>query len=675
MLRTKRRRWVRGGWGAALAVPVLLAGCAAAPQVESTPAPPAEALPRRAILLSIDALSEARVQGSLGAEFVPGLRAMFEQGACVAHSVPAFPSLTAPGHAALWTGAYGDVSGIRGNSQPRLPREAHTLLDQGSGYSAEWSRAEPLWIALARQGRRVVGHHVTQAPRPPGHPLWPGDDPAARAALRAADAAALQLPGAAVVNGYDRLVAQHRVLTADSIRPRPAQGWSNLERLGGGVPPLEIVWASGADSLFALFHGADTYDRVLVAPARDAARGVLARAMPAEREGARGRPLARHFAEPLELPMEDGRTYLRARLFELAPDASRYLLYVPAMYVVLANGPEVQASYDRAVRGWLGNSALRNYERGAFGPLLWEGGDGSAEARYLETLELVTRQFMRGAEWGWREQRAELLMDYFPVADEIDHSLYGYLARGWPGWDAEVERRVQHVRQRVWEQVDLRYEHLRELVRGEPGAVLFVSGDHGMRQSWRQFRPNVALQQAGLQALDAEGRIDLARTRALSANGYWISVNRAAWKDGIVPPAEEAAVIAAAERALRAARDEAGRPIVTEVYRPETHPGLGLGSPVGGDLYWGTAPGIRSTWAPRGALISDAPIDAGHGFPSVDADMWTSFCAVGGPVQPRRTAATRSIDVAPTVADFLGAQPPRDAVGRSVWPALGGGAP
>jgi hypothetical protein len=673
MQRTDGRRGVRGGWGAALAVPMLLASCAPAPRVESTPAIDAAAAPRRAILFSIDALSEPRVRESLGAEFVPGLRAMFEQGACVAHSVPAFPSLTAPGHAALWTGAFGDVSGIRGNSQPRVPREAHTLLDQGSGYSAEWLRAEPLWIALARQGRRVVGHHVTQAPQPPGHPLWPGEDTGTRGAQRAADAAALSRPGVAVLNGYDRLVAPHRVLTADSIRPRPAQGWRNLERLGGGVAPLEIAWASGADSLFALFHGASAYDRVLVAPVRDASRGVLARAMPAEREPVRGRPLARHFGEPLELPMEDGRTYLRARLFELAPDGSRYLLYVPAMYVVLANGPDVQASYDRAVRGWLGNSALRNFERGAFGPLLREGGDGGAEARYLETLELVTRQFMRGAEWGWREQRAELLMDYFPVADEVDHALYGYLARDWPGWDAEVERRVQHVRQRVWEQVDLRYEHLRALVREAPGAVLFVSGDHGMRASWRQFRPNVALQQAGLQALDAEGRIDLSRTRALSANGYWISVNRAAWSGGIVPPAEEAAVIAAAERALRAARDEAGRPIVTEVYRPDTHPGLGLGSPVGGDLYWGTAPGIRSTGAPRGALVSDAPIDAGHGFPSVDPDMWTSFCAIGGPLQPRRTAATRSIDVAPTVADWLGAGPPRNAVGRSVWAEMMGG--
>ena len=60
---------------------------------------------------------------------------------------PGFPSVTSPGLASLWTGAYGDVSGISANSQPMLPRDRHTLLEGTSGYLVTGLRAEPLWIS------------------------------------------------------------------------------------------------------------------------------------------------------------------------------------------------------------------------------------------------------------------------------------------------------------------------------------------------------------------------------------------------------------------------------------------------------------------------------------------------------------------------------------------------
>ncbi len=647
---------------------------ACAPAVGTPPAavllPPAE---RRAILISIDALNEERVRTTLPPAAVPNLLALFDQGACAEHAVPSFPSLTAPAHSALWTGVYGDVSGVMGNNQPRLPRDRHTLLELVSGYSAEVLRAEPIWITAGRAGRTVVGHHVTQAPHSPAYPPVTSEREAELEARRAESRRVLDLPGVQVLNGYNVRLSPHRVLDARSAPLRAASGWMNLERLGlGGAPPRELAFSVGQDSIFGLFYGEQEYSRLLLSPARDAARGVIVLPAPVERERARERALARHFSEPLELRTAQGRAHLVARLFMLAPDGSDFLLYLPEVQVVEGNRPEVAEAYHRVVRGWMGNSALRLYSEGGFGPLLWEGGDGTAEARYLETAEYLARQFMRGAEWAWNEVGADLLLDYFPLGDSVDHEFFGFLDPEWPEYSESIAQQVQAVRARAWDLVDLRLAHLRRLVAQTPGAALFVSGDHGMRATWELFRPNVALQQAGLLALTPEGEIDLALTRALSPNGYWINVNRTAWRGGIVPPAQEAEVLAAAEQALLAVRDGAGRQVVTRTYRPVAHPELGIGGPAGGDLYFGTAPGIRWTWSPRGPVVEPTNPIGMHGFPSTDPDMWTAFCAEGVGFSPRRTGAVRTIDAAPTLAEWLGIPAPADARGRSVLGELQG---
>ena len=85
----------------------------------------------RAIVISFDALNERRVIGSIAPERIPALRALFDSGTCAVSARPAFPSVTAAGHASLWTGAYGNVSGIAANT--------HLLLR--GGY--EWRRDAP----------------------------------------------------------------------------------------------------------------------------------------------------------------------------------------------------------------------------------------------------------------------------------------------------------------------------------------------------------------------------------------------------------------------------------------------------------------------------------------------------------------------------------------------------
>jgi hypothetical protein len=622
---------------------------------------------RSAILLSIDALSERRLRESLPAEAIPTLLSLFDRGACAASSIPAFPSATAAGHAALWTGAYGDVNGIAGNLQPQLPRAEHTLLQLGSGFLAGPLRAEPIWITARRAGLSVASHHGTQAPQPPGYLTGDGLD--VEGARRRAEAERiLRSPGIFVANGYNRLHAPARVITEASAPPRPARGWEGMEALRSGVPPLELAWSVGADSAFALLYGRDRYSEVLLAPARRLDLAVAVEVAPVDTTPVAGRPLARHFSEPIRIADHEGVLLLRLRAFHLAPDAGTFHFFQPSIHVVEANDDERLEAYLLAIGGWSGNAAIDLLRQGAFGMALADGGDGSAEHYYLEAAEYLTRQYMRGVEWLVENEAPRLLIDYFPLGDELDHELYGLIDPRSPRHAPESAARAQAVRVRGWRLVDMRLAHLQGLVVATPGAALFVAGDHGMRATWRVFRPNLALRDAGLLALDGAGAIDLSRTLALSPNGSWVAVNREAWKEGIVPPAEEAEVIRRAERALLAARDAAGKPVVTRIWRPAE--GLGMGGPAAGDLYFSVAEGFHFTASVRGEVTGSARPEGKHGYPSPEPDMHTAFCAVGPAVLPGRIGVVQLIDVAPTVAEWLRIPPPPDARGRSVLAEL-----
>ena len=643
---------------------VVLAACTATAPLATAP----EAREgRRAILLAIDSFNEQRVRETLDSSAVPAISALFRDAACAASARPAFPSVTSPGLASLWTGAYGDVSGISANWQPMLPRDRHTLLETTSGYLVPGLRAEPFWITAGAEGVSVTGHHVTQAPQPPEYRAVEGERTPELEAARQRAIGALARPAVRVVNGYNHSPIRDTLITEKVARPVAARGWAGTGRLATKLPLLEVAWASGPDSLFGLLLGEQDYSRMIVATSRDASLGVTVTAAPPSHTPPDASRLAANFSRALELPRGNAPpVFTRFRLFTLASDGSSFVLFQPAIHEVDMNRADVRASYTEAVRGWVGNGAGALYERGAFGPTLAEGGRGEAEAMYLESLENVTARYLEGSNWAWNQTHPTLMIDYFPLADEIDHRFLGALEPERPGYDAELAQKYRAVRHAAWKLVDIHLANLQRLASQDSTTALFVSGDHGMRTSWRVFSPNVALEAAGLLRLDRDGRIDLARTRALSPNGYWVSVNRTDWKGGIVPPGDRSAVIDAAERALLAIRSEDGSPVVTRSWRSAEHDSLGLGGPVGGDLYYEVARGYRWDAATKGAVVRDAPVTAGHGFPSTSPDMQTVFCAVGPAFAPNRGPAARTIDVAPTVADWLGIPPPRDARGRSV---------
>jgi hypothetical protein len=614
---------------------------------------------RRAIFASFDAFNADRARRTVQRAAIPEFLRLLGTASC-ADARPMWPSVTAASHAALWTGVWGDVNGVIANTQVPLPWGEFSLLEQLSGFEARELGAEPIWITAARAGRPAVAHHTTQVGQP-GYWLPGGGRDSAR---WRADSVALADPALFVLNGFSGGPGP-RLLTQSAAPLRPAGAWAGIGTLGLDAGALrELSWQVGRDTLYALLFQAAGAGHVIVAPARDVARGVRIRAVPVERDGVTGRALARHFSEVLWLPdPAGGRAGLYFRLWELASDFSSYQLYQSGRQVIRTNQPDVLRAYEDAVGGFIlgpGSNVLREA-----GPTLAQGGDGSTELKYLETAELQTRQFISGSEWVWRTRRPDLQTEYFSLADGLDHTWYGDVAPEVPGQDRAVAARVNAMRSRGWALVDLRLASLRALAR-EAGALLLIGGDHGMRAVWRSFHVNVALRNSGLLAVDAAGRPDLTRTLAYSPNGYYIQVNRAERKGGVVPASELGRVADSVIAVLRAVRDPAGVAVVTEARRPRADDSLGIGGPAGGDVYYGLAPGYGYSGALGDSLTSAREPTGYHGLPSTEPDMRTTLCAIGPGVGGRRLPIARVIDAAPTVSDWLGIPAPREARGRSL---------
>jgi len=635
-----------------------ISGCDGSEQVSKYNSP-------RAILVSIDALHEQIMRETLTPEQVPALYEIFENGACAEYAITAFPSLTAPSHSSIWTGAYGDVTGISGNSQHRLPRDEHAITDSWSGFHYDPLSAESIWISAGRSGMRVAAHQTTQAPGVPGYLPRTGERTDSLQQRRSEAETILSGDKVMAFNGYNRMITGDALLTAEDISWTDASDWSGLNELETVVDPRAFTFENRAGLFYGLLYGSNGYDSVLISTTPSVSESVQATASEPE-TASRREELAQHFSQALEVPVDDGTVFLRVRLFDVEEDGSDFMLFHPRLQVVEANRKDLREEYDRAVRGWIGNSAIGLYRNGAFGPTFADGGSGLAEQRYMETAELMTRQFMRAADWLWNEKDPQFMLDYFPLSDTIDHTVLGYLEDGWPMYDAALAEKISDFRAMVWGYTDMRVRHLMELADSKD-AAFFITGDHGMRSSWNVFYPNIALMEAGLLTLDDNGAVDLSQTKAYAPNGYWITINSDEWKDGIVSPEEMSEVANLVADALRRVKTDNGETVVTEIYTPEANPGLGLGGNAGGDIYWGMTDGFRSSSSTRGDAITEpGDLRTGHGFASTDPDMYTAFCAGGGGFTQVRIEGVRTIDIAPTVAEFLGIDAPQDVRGESV---------
>ena len=608
----------------------------------------------RAVLVSLDGAAAEVIDDAVARGLMPRLAGLRGRGATARGTISAVPTKTATGHAALFTGAWGDRNGIAGNE---VPAPGGSILETESGYSSTPLTAEPIWNAAARQDMDAVVLVGTQ--------VQPFSAYAEDRRFRGYTGRKLTL-----FDAYQNMDADDGVITeVDIVGTPPGTTLTALPAHAGEV--REWGFDVAGSRVFAWMYDdpADAtagFDTVLVALDGDPASGVVLKATPVRDDAAAFRPLT--------IPFGGGESGVFFRLYTLSADGSRLLLYYTAPQVLRSSKPRLEAAALEATGGFVGNGAQTTYQRGGLGKTLAQGGDGTAEERYVETMALATRQFTRLNAFAFERLAWDLLVTYLPLPDEALHRWYGLLDPGLAGHDPAVARKLRPFLDRVLALVDA---YVGKIVEGAgPDAIVAVATDHGMTTAARNVKPNVALAAAGLVVLDAAGNVDLARTRAVyfPGNSGYVILNRRALPGGIVTPEDEEDVRRRVIAALTAIQDPAtGRPLgitVTDVRAPGHDPKLG--GPYAGDLFVevgtkGVALSARATgdvveaWRPEGTHFQK---------PAERALQGTFVVAGPGVAAGADLGVIEMVDIAPTLAALLGMDPLAHAVGKPIGRAL-----
>jgi predicted AlkP superfamily pyrophosphatase or phosphodiesterase len=616
----------------------------------------------RVILTSLDGLAYKIWSTDPATRELRTLRRIASGGVIAQGMIQAFPSVTPAGHAAVWTGAYGNVSGIVAINNPVLPRSEHTFLERQSGFNGDLLQAEPLWVTAAKQGINVVAHQATQ-----NYPFVP------------VVTGSLDKGAPTLISGYGPKVLEPiAIIRPDKVSQEDVAIWQPaLPR--SFLPVRAFTWKAQN----VTFHGAlvaekgkaQGYTAIYIAADTKGSRVRVAFA-PTESSPPKGRTLARYFSDGLHLTINNIHTVGYFRLFELAPNGSDFLLFqTPLHELAFYNGkqdsPAELEAMLKKVGGFIGNGPSYPYNDGLLGKQLYAGGDGTAERRYLESMELLIRQSNRYISWVWKRYSPQLLLNYIPYPDEMEHTWYGLARPDVTGFDVNVARKILPYRQWGYMAIDTHIALLNSLT-GANDNLIFVS-DHGMSPAAKDLNVNLALQQAGLLVYDRNGRIDLTRTQAIN-NKYGVWVNTKDWRGGVVPLEERKSVVDKIEQVLSNIRDpETNKSVCTGFFRPEEYgEKLGIGGAAGADIYFEVLPGYVVSERRSEQVVTKKKSPTGdHGYLSTRDEMLANFIARGPKLPRSATIPTiHSIDVASLVSDLLGISPPAQNQGKSPFPKL-----
>ncbi|MDX2000250.1 MAG: alkaline phosphatase family protein [Thermoanaerobaculia bacterium] len=595
--------------------------------------------PRRLVVISWDGAADWVVDRLLAEGRLPHLAALAARGVAAEYSVTTFPSKTAAGHAALWTGQGPGANGVTSNEVPLLPAAEHTVLESVRGFSSEALTAEPFYVRAARAGRRVVVLSATQS--------YPQGPHVQRLAAAGVPAEAYRS-----VSGFEHSIASGEMVDARAFVPA-RRGWGPR---GRGAREARIVVGDTTFFALAFDDPADPVvglDSVLVRQgSRRQRRGEVV-LKPREADGTVG-----GFSPPFRVRAGGlaGGTFFR--LFELAPDGSRLALYRRATSGLRgAISAADLAAYERAYPGFH-DDPFWLYEDGGFGTPLPFGGDGTAERRVLELVAFDLELATAGTRWALEHWRPDVLFHYTPMSDSAGHTWMAVLDPAAPGHDPAAAARLWPFYARVFELQDA---WLGAIVAAVPeGTAVVLVSDHGMAGTRREVHINRILADAGLLAWTPDGQVDLARTRIVAAfPDFQLRLNGVERKGGIVRSEERESILQAAEQALRAVRDpETGEPVVATVFRPGERPDLLLAGPRVGDLAYDLVPGYYPQQGPSEVAVgpSKVPWGAGqHGFLPERRDMHAIFYASEPGLGPGRDLPPiRHVDVAGLLADWLG---------------------
>ncbi|MFF0659407.1 alkaline phosphatase family protein [Micromonospora tulbaghiae] len=171
-----------------------------------------------------------------------------------------------------------------------------------------------------------------------------------------------------------------------------------------------------------------------------------------------------------------------------------------------AGGDRALVQRLRALPAFAGEGAGSVYRAGDFGVRLPEGGDGAAEELLLSSMEPAARTFAAAADVVLDRHRADLVVVYLPMTDDIGHELAGWVDAAGPAYRPELARPGWNLLSRVYRAADAILG--RVLDRAGPDDTVLLTADHGIMAMTHDVYPNAVLAVAGLAAPDGRGGVE-----------------------------------------------------------------------------------------------------------------------------------------------------------------------
>jgi predicted AlkP superfamily pyrophosphatase or phosphodiesterase len=642
----RRRMWA--GLLAALA----LAGVAGAkpinPNAPKKPAPQgtqkpkggpaAPRLSRRVVVVSLDGAGAEDLQQLWRDDLLDegGFARFFREGEVAAALVPVDPTLTAPNHASLATGAAPDHTGIVGN---HFHAADAAPFEKASGFGVPIG-AETLWEAARRQKRRAAVL------------AWPGADdtgPRRRGELGMTYLGAPDRdPQLLVLKRSDwrpagpppKLASRSPVLTARVTLGGP-----------GGADPAAI-------DLFAVDRtndGREDYDG-LVAVASSTSPGPGVAGGQADVANLRqSEPLGQGQWAELRLADRSGSSACWVKVLALDPGLEAVRVYVGGSYRLHAYPPELARDLEETNLFWPGRPDDLRLAAG------WRGKPGIDLQTWIEQAQRFAAFFGGAMRVAAARDDWDLMLGYIPVIDEAGHALL-LADPHQAGWSAARRDELTRARRKVWQAVDHELRLLLAALDLGRTTVVVVS-DHGMAPVHTAVDLNALLRERGLLASPPGGAAGGGGAAYAIGDGGTAHLYLA----GAGPPSDAAArqrLLAGLRDQLLAWRAGDDLPIERVLTRQEAAE-LGLDHPNSGDLILFAREGYSFDPGPQpsgAAVTHPAPLYGTHGYLAANSNMRGIYLAIGKDVKPATTTGpVQALDVAGRVAAWLGMEKPRPA--------------
>ncbi len=298
------------------------------------------------------------------------------------------------------------------------------------------------------------------------------------------------------------------------------------------------------------------------------------------------------------------------------------------------------------------------------------------DEEYLQQARYVLEERRRLLDYALDRYRDGLLFFYFSSTDLQSHMFWWDGEERHPLRTPEDARRYQKVIEDLYVEMDGIVAQVAQSV--GPDATTLVMSDHGFCNFRRQFNLNTWLRKEGYLGPEdcksllnsAQGRmVDWKRTRAfgIGLNGLYLNL-KGRERDGIVEPAERAALLTEISEKLLAVRDPAtGGPVIAEVYRADKVYS-GPFADKGPDLIVGYHRGYRVSWAATQGDVENELLSDNDSAWSADhcmaADQVPGILFSNRPLASDGPALT---DLAPTILEQFKVVVPPTMTGRSVF--------